>query len=154
MERSSNRGAGGVESGNDFSGGQSDGQTGAPESQSVASNVADQARDRAGQVKEKASQLKATLADKMTAGADRLRQAGGSADPQTGAVANADVKAKVATTVAEGMDNTAEWLRSADLDSIRTGIEGQVKNNPGRTLLIAAGIGYVLGKAFSGRKSD
>ncbi|MGI8498180.1 MAG: hypothetical protein ACR2OG_11435 [Gemmatimonadaceae bacterium] len=177
MERKSTGGAGGFDSGNEFDGsgsdasgastglnqpslntgysaGQSGAQTGSSEPQSVTSKVAGEARDRAGQVKEKASQLKATLADKMTAGADRLRQASGSAGPESRTIANADVRAKVTTTVAEGMDNTAQWLRTADMDSIRTGIEGQVKNNPGRTLLIAAGVGYLLGKAFSGRKSD
>ena len=35
----------------------------------------------------------------------------------------------------------------ADLDSLKSGIERQVKEHPGRTLLIAAGLGYLLGKA-------
>jgi hypothetical protein len=28
-----------------------------------------------------------------------------------------------------------------------------VKENPGRTLLVAAGLGYLLGRAFKGRES-
>jgi len=31
---------------------------------------------------------------------------------------------------------------------MKSGIENQVKENPGRSLLIAAGLGYLLGKAF------
>ena len=46
------------------------------------------------------------------------------------------------------MEATANWVRDADLDSLKTGIERQVKEHPGRTLLIAVGLGYVLGKAF------
>jgi len=46
------------------------------------------------------------------------------------------------------MQATADWLRDADLDSLRTGVERQVKEHPGRTLLFAVGLGYLLGKAF------
>jgi hypothetical protein len=47
------------------------------------------------------------------------------------------------------MQSTADWLRDADLDSMREGVERQVKEHPGRSLLIAVGLGYLLGKAFS-----
>jgi len=46
------------------------------------------------------------------------------------------------------MQSSADWLRDADLDGLKTGIERQVKEHPGRTLLIAVGIGYLLGKAL------
>jgi hypothetical protein len=54
----------------------------------------------------------------------------------------------VSDKVAAGMDASAEWLRDADLDSIKVGLERQVKEHPGRTLLIAAGLGYLIGRAF------
>ena len=56
--------------------------------------------------------------------------------------------APVATKVAGGMEATAGWLRETDLDSVKTGIERQVKEHPGRTLLVAVGLGYLLGKAI------
>ncbi len=43
------------------------------------------------------------------------------------------------------MSKSADWLRNGDL---KADIEQQVRENPGRTLLIALGLGYVLGKAF------
>lgn len=46
------------------------------------------------------------------------------------------------------MQATADFLRDADLQGMKTGIERQVKEHPGRTLLIAAGLGYILGRAF------
>ena len=36
----------------------------------------------------------------------------------------------------------------ADLDSLKSGVELQVKEHPGLTLLIAVGLGYLLGKAL------
>jgi hypothetical protein len=56
--------------------------------------------------------------------------------------------AQVSDKVAGGMQATADWLREADLDGLKTGIENQVKEHPGRTLLIAAGLGYLIGRAF------
>ena len=108
-------------------------------------------RDRAGQAKD-------SLADALETGADKLRQRGAQATNEPGTLAGAtnagtvpvaDSRVGVVTDrVATGMDKTADWLRDTDLDGLRTSIETQVKEHPGRTLLIAAGLGYLLGKAL------
>ena len=54
--------------------------------------------------------------------------------------------------LAAGMQNTADFIRNADLDNTKQAIERHVKENPGRSLLIAAGIGYVIAKAFNRKK--
>jgi hypothetical protein len=46
------------------------------------------------------------------------------------------------------MQSSAEWLRDADMDKLKQGVEQQVKEHPARTLLVALGAGYLLGKAF------
>jgi hypothetical protein len=56
--------------------------------------------------------------------------------------------AQVSDKVAGGMHSAADWLRDADLDGIKSGIEHQVQEHPGRTLLVAVGLGYLIGKAF------
>jgi hypothetical protein len=48
---------------------------------------------------------------------------------------------------AAGLEGAADWLRNGDL---KGDIERQVRENPGRTLLVALGVGYLLGKAFRG----
>jgi hypothetical protein len=50
--------------------------------------------------------------------------------------------------VAGGLQASADWLRDADLDGLKTGLERQVKDHPGRTLAVAVGLGYLLGKAI------
>jgi hypothetical protein len=118
-------------------------------------------RSKGAAFREKASDFKANIADKLEAGAEALRQrAQGSQGQQQGQYAGAtggngetgvavsDRFAGVAGGLASGMQSTADWLREADLDNLRDGIETQVKEHPGRTLLIALGLGYVLGKAF------
>ena len=133
-------------------------QQGLSQVREKASQVASQ---MPGQVRERASNLKATLADRLEAGADRLRQRSASDIPsdQVGeAMAEGSTEAqgnqavtRVSGAVASGMQNTADWLRNADVNSMRTGIEQQVRTNPGRTLLVALGIGYVLGRVFRGQ---
>jgi hypothetical protein len=105
------------------------------------------------------------LADVLESSAGRLRERGtqgGDANPDTSSATFAGVtgggsvsvesdgvgSAHVTERVAGGMDAAANWLREADIDGLKQGIERQVKEHPGRTLLIAAGVGYLLGRAF------
>ena len=119
----------------------------------VASDKLSQARDaaseRLGQAKDKATELKSTLADKLDQGADSLRQRGGAQQFAGANGATVDANAslnKYATPAAAAMEKTAEFLRGEG--DLKGAIEEQVRTNPGRTLLIAVGLGYVLGKAI------
>ena len=125
----------------------------------VAGTAQDKLADVGSTVRDRAGHMKNSLADVLHSGADKLRQrstapAGSNAQlagaTDTGSVAvPADNRtAQAANRVAGGMDAAADWLRDADLDSLKVGLERQVKEHPGRTLLIAAGLGYLLGKAF------
>lgn len=137
---------------------------GGSSSTDAGSGIADRARDIAGNAKDKladvgssvrqgAGTAKDKLADALSSGADKLRQRGGRGQ-LSGSTGTADVTVsgdginQVTDRVAGGMQATADWLRDADLDSMRAGVERQVKEHPGRTLLIAVGLGYLLGKAF------
>ena len=158
---SSGAGAGGIGSesygsaGSGSSGlgaGGSYGATGTAESKVEQGKQA--ASEKFGKAKEKAGELKASLADKLEAGAEKLRQRNqtasyaGSTGSGSTSIATDDRMAEVSNRVAGGLQASADWIREADIDSMRTGIETQVKEHPGRTLLIAAGLGYLLGKAF------
>ena len=114
----------------------------------------DKLADVGSSVRERAGSAKASLADALESGADKLRQRTGDsglagANTAGGTTAIADDRiAQVTTKLAGGMDATAGWLRDADLDSLKASVETQVKEHPGRTLLIAVGLGYLLGKAL------
>ena len=130
--------------------------------------LSDRARDFAGSAKERladmgttardrASHMKDQLADALESSADKLRRRGvgpggtlSAATPEGGSAAleHDGRMTEVATRVAGGMDATADWIREADLDGLRSGIERQVKEHPGRTLFIAVALGYLLGKAL------
>src|SRR5688500_12031878 len=118
--------------------------------------LADQPASRGG-VREK-------LADVLESGAERLRERGkaGEANPDTSSAtfagatgggsvsldSDAEGGAQVTERVAGGMDAAANWLRDVDIDGLKQGIERQLKEHSGCTLLIAAGIAYLLGRAL------
>jgi len=110
------------------------------------------AADKLGTVKEKVGNLNTSLADKLEAGAEKLRQRTNvgaqqfAGAPGTGSVTAPDERmVQYQNQLAKGLDSTADFLRNGD---IKASVEEQVRTNPGRTLLIALGVGYVLGKAF------
>lgn len=105
----------------------------------------------ASSVKEKASGLPAMLADGLQAGAEALRHRRTSAGTVAGssvAISNDPTIAAVTDTLASGMQSSADWLRDADIDKLKEGVEKQVKEHPARTLLVALGAGYLIGKAL------
>jgi ElaB/YqjD/DUF883 family membrane-anchored ribosome-binding protein len=146
--------------------GQGQGGTTGGSTDGQAAGIKDRARDMAGTAQEKladvgstvrdrAGNLKDTLADALETGADKLRSRGGSQGGLAGATGEGSMAltddgraTEVTNRVAGGMEATADWLRDADMDGIKTGIERQVKEHPGRTLLIAVGLGYLIGKAL------
>jgi hypothetical protein len=122
----------------------------------IAGTARDKLADVGSTVRDRAGSMKDSLADAIDSGADKLRNRGGNMGGvalagETGAssVAMSDGRmAQVTDRVAGGMNATASWLREADLNDLKQSIETQVKEHPGRTLLIAVGVGYLLGKAL------
>jgi hypothetical protein len=126
----------------------------ADKASSALGGAKDKLSDVGSSVRDRTAGAKDSLADMLESGAEKLRQrsgdgslAGASSTGGTAAMAD-DRMAQVTTKVASGMDATADWLRDADLDSLKASVETQVKEHPGRTLLIAVGLGYLLGKAL------
>jgi hypothetical protein len=120
----------------------------------VAGTAQDKLSDVGSTVRERAGQAKNSLADALEAGADRLRtrsgqQLAGATSYGEGSVSTESGRmTEIGQRVAGGLQSSADWLREADIDGLRQGVERQVRENPGRTLLIAVGLGYLLGKAF------
>ena len=119
----------------------------------MSGGLADRAKNVASGAREKVAGAKDALADRLEAGADVVRQRaqGGSLAGAGEGAATLEGDNRLAAlggSLATGMKGTADWLREADLESMKASVEQQVKEHPGRTLLIALGVGYLLGKAF------
>lgn len=119
-----------------------------------ATSASDRLADVASSARERAGNLKHTIADALESGAERLRRqgSGGALVPATASgtadtVADDSRIAQTSNQLAGGLQGAADWIRDADLDGLKMGIEKQVKEHPGRSLAIAIGVGYLLGKA-------
>ena len=117
--------------------------------------VKETASEKMGEARTKAHEMKHTFADKLDAGAEKLRSrtnrgdaSYATADGSMSAITTNDSASGVGEKVAGGMHSTAEWLRENDMDSMKRGVEEQVRTNPGRSLLIAAVAGYLIGKVL------
>jgi hypothetical protein len=140
------------------------GSAGASSAGAESGSLTDRARGAAGSarerladvgssVRERAGTIKGSLADALETGADRIRGNGdnalaGAAGDGTMALEQSGRLGAAGDRLAGGMTATADWIRDADIEGLKTGIERQVRDHPGRTLLIAAGLGYLLGKAL------
>lgn len=142
-----------------FSRGGSSEQSGgiADRAKSVAGTASERLADVGSQVRDKAGTLKNSLANALESGAEKLRAQGAGGGQIAGATATGGSSGMIAddnriatatNQLAGGLQASADWLRDADLDGLKSGIERQVKEHPGRTLAVAVGVGYLLGKAF------
>lgn len=98
--------------------------------------------------KGRAAGIPAMIADGLQAGAEALRQrrAGTATGSSVTALVNDPAIAAVSDSLATGMQSGAEWLRDADMDKLKEGVEKQVKEHPARSLFVALGAGFLLGK--------
>jgi vacuolar-type H+-ATPase subunit H len=158
-----NLGAGGTTTGREYTDGSSEGSRDlgarAREARETAKERLGQARETAseklGEARNKAHEMKHTFADKLDAGAERLRSrtnrgdaSYATADGSMSAITTNDSASGVGEKVAGGMHSTADWLRQNDMESMKRGVEEQVRTNPGRSLLVAAVAGYLIGKVL------
>jgi hypothetical protein len=132
--------------------------------QSAASEIAGRARETMTQARDQVQELQeragdalhaarartgdaqATLADKLEGGAEAIRErvstdGRGRARPVVRRVAGAG------DAVAGGLERSAYWLRENDLTDLRELVRQQLREHPGRTALLALGLGILFGRA-------
>ena len=120
--------------------------TGGDQSSIDDGGVSGRMKSVATSVKQKASTIPAMLADGLEAGAEALRQRRPSPNTTTPGTSVAVANDSITDTLATGMQSSADWIRDADLDKLKSGVEKQVKEHPARSLLVALGAGYLIGK--------
>ncbi len=93
--------------------------------------------------------LREGLADLLDSSARVIRSRGAAAgDSAGGAVGDAAAEQIVQTgeTTATLLEHGAAWLRDADLGDLEDRVSTELREHPARTLLVAAGIGYLLSR--------
>lgn len=120
---------------------QEKGQQVADQAKQKASQATDQAKEKASQATEQAQQKADQGMDKAASGLDQaaemLRQQG---EQRGGTVASA------ATTTADKLGSASQYLRDKDSAQLLDDLEALVRSKPVESLLVAAGVGFVLSK--------
>jgi ElaB/YqjD/DUF883 family membrane-anchored ribosome-binding protein len=123
---------------------------GSDKSSSTASQLREKASEVANRAKDKVQEWSDTAAAKI----DQQREsAAGALDSTAGKLhdaANAGAQ-KISTAVhsaAEGVQSTATYLREHDTRQMLSDLEDVVRRRPGQSLLIAAAVGFLVGRAL------
>ncbi|MBW3627682.1 MAG: hypothetical protein KY464_00160 [Gemmatimonadetes bacterium] len=102
------------------------------------------ARRRPGGPRERINDALFEMAERVQMAADRL---GELADDRFGDEDGAAGRAgALVQDLAARLDGVADYLRSSDVDSVRDGLERQVREKPIHSVLIAVAAGWVAGK--------
>ena len=117
------------------------------------STMGEKLSDTAAQVKDKVSDLGRTAADKIDenrdAAAGGLDKAASALHEKAERLPGGEKVASLAHATADKLSSTADYVREHDVNRMMADVETLVKNNPGPSLLAAAVIGFLVGRAFS-----
>ena len=109
--------------------------------------------DTATQVKDKVSDLGRTAADNLDenrdAAAGSLNKAATALHEKAESLPGGEKVTNLAHATAEKLSSTADYVREHDVNRMMEDVKTLVKNNPGPSLIAAAVIGFLVGRAFS-----
>ncbi|HEY6389953.1 MAG TPA: hypothetical protein VIX89_01675 [Bryobacteraceae bacterium] len=120
---------------------------------SAGSTVGEKLSNTAAQVKDKVSELGHAAKDKIDenrgAAASGLEKAATTLHEKAGSIPGGETVTNLAHGAAEKLSSTAEYVRTHDVNRMMSDVETLVKNNPGPSILVAAVIGFLVGRAFT-----
>lgn len=135
-------------------------------SETSVNDLGETVRDRVEDLKEKVTEAAAVAKEKLSdlgrqtarqidasrePTADALENAASTLQAQAGKLPGSPTLRSAARSTAHGLESTAGYLRQHDLTAMGTDIQYLVRRNPGASLLVAVGIGFLIGRAFRGK---
>ena len=120
---------------------------------SSATGLGAQISDATVRVKDKAAELGQTAADTLdsqrSTAASGLASAAETIRARADHLPGGDTVSGLAHSAADTLTSTADYVRQNDLQSMLADVEQVVKKNPGPSLLAAAFVGFLVGRAFT-----
>lgn len=118
-----------------------------------SSSFSDRVSDTVEQTKNKITEFGSATADKFeqnrVAMASGLEGAAESLHERADQLPGGPKVANLAHTAADKLNTTADFVRQHDLNRMMSDVEDVVKRNPGPSLLVAAGLGFLVARAIS-----
>ena len=115
--------------------------------------VTEKVSEVASQVKDKVSDFGQRAVDKIDenreSAAGGLESAARALHEKADSLPGGETVGSLAHSTADKLSSTAEYVREHDVTSMMADVEQLVRKNPGPSLLVAAVIGFLVGRAFS-----
>ena len=119
-----------------------------------SSTLSEQLSDTATQVKDKVGEMTRTAANKLdenrSAAAGGLDKAATALHENAESIPGGEKVAGLAHATADKLSATAGYVREHNVNTMMGDVEALVKKNPGPSLVVAAVMGFLVGRAFSG----
>jgi len=130
-----------------------------PDTAAKASNLADEAKntftEATEKVKEKASEFGRVSVNSIDSSrssiANSLENAAASLENNAFTLPGGEKVTSLAFNAADKLGATAEYVRRHDTKAMMGDVETFVKSHPGQSLLVAAVVGFLAGRAFQTR---
>lgn len=116
--------------------------------QSVKNKVTDAAATARQKVSDAGRQASDRIDEKRGPAADALQSAASAIHEKAEDLPGGETVKSVAHSAAQKLESTAGYIREHDVTAMLSDIEEIIKRNPGPSLLIAAAIGFLIGRAF------
>jgi ElaB/YqjD/DUF883 family membrane-anchored ribosome-binding protein len=117
------------------------------------STVGEKLSNTASQVKDKVSEMGHAAKDKIDenrgAAASGLDKAASTLHEKADSIPGGEKVSQFAHATADKLTSTADYVRQHDVNRMMADVETLVKNNPGPSILAAAVIGFLVGRAFT-----
>ena len=118
----------------------------------TAQNVKDKVASAASAAKDKVSDAGRQATEQIDAkrgpAADTLQSAASTLHEKADSLPGGETVKSVAHSAADKLESTAGYIREHDVQAMLSDVEDMVRRNPGPSLLIAAAIGFLIGRAF------
>jgi ElaB/YqjD/DUF883 family membrane-anchored ribosome-binding protein len=122
------------------------------ESADATSTLNNKVSDTVGKAKEKAEEYGKAVQNKIdetrAPAADSLQSAASKLHETAEGLPGGEKVTSLAHATADKIQATAEYVRDHDVKAMMTDVEHVVRRHPGQSLLIAAAVGFLLGRAF------
>ena len=122
------------------------------ESTDTTTTLKDKVTDAAVKVKEKTEEFGKSVQNKIdeqrTPATDTLHTAASKLHESAENLPGGEKVTSIAHGAADKLEATAGYIRDHDVQAMMTDVENVVRRFPGRSLLIAAGVGFLLGRAL------
>jgi ElaB/YqjD/DUF883 family membrane-anchored ribosome-binding protein len=115
---------------------------------SAVSDTAEKAQDK---VEEVGRTVQGNIDENRGPAADKLQDVASTLHEKADSLPGGEKVANLAHSAADKVEATAEYVREHDVQDMMADVENFVRKHPGQSLVAAAAVGFLLGKAF---KSD